>query len=47
MHHLPARAEGLDEAVLGVVQVLEQVTDEERLALAAEADRGVELGAKP
>ena len=34
----------LDERVLGVVQVLEQVAEEERLALLAEPEHRVELG---
>ena len=42
-HHLAAHAGGLDERVLGVVQVLEQVAVEERLALLAQPDHRVEV----
>ena len=46
-HHLAADARRLDERVLGVVEVLEQVAVEERLALLAEPEHRVQLGARP
>ncbi len=47
VHHEPARARRLDEQVARVVQVVPQVAEEQRLALAGEPDRRVELRARP
>ena len=46
VHHQARRAGRLDEGVLRVVQMVEEVAVEQRLALLGEPDRGVELRAR-
>ena len=45
-HHLTPNAGRLDERVLGVVEVLQEVAIEERLALLPESEHRVQLGAR-